>query len=328
MPDTTLPRIAAGARFVPFHQVGGRAHVVVDGPASPGSVLGLSHWPDGGVPDHLAADTSAEIVVRYLAADPAGPEVALLTNNHYDEDGLLAAWLALERPGDAEQAAAVAAAEAGDFRTWTDPRAAWAALTMMAAAERPTTPFPDVLRALSTATAHDPAGDITIALLPHVGSMLMEPERYRRLWETAWDAVERDIELIESGAATIDEVAGADLAVIRAPRRLHPLAVMPRVGAMRVLSATAGGRHVLEHRYETWVRYVSRPLPPRRDLAAILPALQAMEPAPVRWRFEGVRAPQGRLFPADANGAPAASGIPAERLVDLLRGPAPDPEAG
>lgn len=317
--DTNLPTVAPDAMFVPFHLVRGRPHVVVDGPYGVGTVLGLSHWPDGHTPAGLAADTSAGIAARYLDAQPTGAQVDIVTNNHFDEDGLLAAYLLLQRPraGDLRQRA-IAAAEAGDFQTWTDPAAVQCAVALMAMAERPTTPFPDVVRALNRAGSQDPAGAITIALLPRVASLLDEPDRYRRLWEPTWGRVLDDMALLDSGVATIEEVADSDLAIVRSPRRLSRFALHPRLTAMRVLIETPNGQLSLEHRYETWVRYVSRPLPPRIDLTPMLPRLARIETRPGRWRFDGIAHPQARLVFCDAAGAPTPSGLSAEQLADAI----------
>lgn len=317
-----LPRLADAARFVPYHEVRRRPHIVVDGPFGEGAVLGLSHWPDGHVPDDLAADTSAEIVAHYLDAAPDGPAIGIVTNNHFDEDGLLAAWLLLERvpPGELRDSA-IDAAAAGDFHVWRDPDAARAALTLMAMAERTTTPFPDVLRALNRAGGHDPAGAITLALLPHVGDVLADPGRYRRLWESEWAAVERDIERIESGRATLTEIPGEDLAVVTSDAPLHRLAVHPRLDAMRVVHVAGDGHMWLEHRYETWVRYVSRPLPPRIDLTPVAERLSARDGGPGTWRFEGVAHPVARLVCVDGSGAHVPSSLTAEQLVaEILQG--------
>src|SRR4249919_3875053 len=92
---TIVPRLAAGAEFVPWEAVGDTPNIVVDGPHRAGTVLGLSHWPDGNTPPRLAADTSTEIAGRYVDLRAGGDEVAVVTNNHFDEDGLLAAWVVL-----------------------------------------------------------------------------------------------------------------------------------------------------------------------------------------------------------------------------------------
>jgi len=316
----SLPRVAADARFVPHDEAAGAPHVVVDGAPLEGTELGLSHWPGSGTPDALAADTSAAIVDRYLRAGAAGPELAIATNNHFDEDGLFGLWLLLERPpeSDPRRALALAAAEAGDFGTWRDPWAARSALAAMAMAERATTPFPAVLRALAPNATRDPSGAIYGALLPHVGRLLADPARYRRLWAPAWERVEGDRALLEAGIATVEEVPDADLAVVRAPRTLDPLAVHPLTQRMRVLTETPDGTLVLQHRYETWVVYVSRPLAPRIDLAPLLPRLQQAERRPGVWRAEDMGTILPRLYLAGADARPAPSSLGAARLVDEL----------
>ncbi len=315
----TLPRVADGAAFVPADDLGGAPHVVVDGARLPGTVLSLSHWPDAGTPAALAADTSALIVDRYLRAGAAGPAVAAVTNNHYDEDGLFGIWMLLERPAVTapERGLAIAAAEAGDFGTWTDPWAARAAIAAMAMAERATTPFPEVGRALAGAGGRDPAGALYLAILPRVGGLLADPERYRFLWEPEWARVEADAALIDAGEAAVED-RGADLAIVRAPRPLHDMAVHPRTERMRVLTALPDGTLVVRHRYETWVEYASRPLAPRVDLAPLVPRLQEIERQPGTWRFDGVEPIRPRLYLADARGRPLPSSLGAERLADLL----------
>src|SRR6185437_12400659 len=117
------------------------------------------------------------------------------------------------------------------------------------------TPFPAVLRALAPEATRDPAGPIYEALLPRVGRLLADPERYGRLWGPGWSRVEADVALLDAGEATIEEVPGADLAIVRAPRALAGMAVHPHTARTRTLMALPDGTLVLEHRYETWVDY-------------------------------------------------------------------------
>ena len=322
MDPARLPRVAGAAVFVPAERVTGNPHVVVDGAPLPGTVLSLSHWPRSGTPAGLAADTSALIVDRYLRAGAGGPEVRAITNNHYDEDGLLGIWMLMAQPaeGSPERALAIAAAEAGDFGTWTDPWAARVAIACMAMAERSTTPFPEVGRALARAGGRDPAGELYVAILPRTGGLLADPERYRFLWSPEWARVEADVALIESGDAVIEDHPGADVAVVRTPRPLHDMAVHPRTPRTRILTATPDGTLVLRHRYETWVVYVSRPLAPRVDLAPLLPRLQALERNPGAWRFDGVEPIRPRLYLGDARGRPVPSSLEPERLTAELAG--------
>lgn len=320
LPDASLhATLADDARFVPWDTAVREPHIVVDGPATASTALGLSHWRDGQTPTDLAADTSTEIVVRYLDSAAGGQPVSSVTNNHYDEDGVLAAFLLLERVTDpALRARAVAAAHAGDFHTWSEPRDAWCAIALMAMAERATTPFPEVLRALNMRAGSDPSGAITAAIIPRVRGLLDDPERYRRMWAPRWRTVEADLDLLATGAASITTVSGSNLAVVRSPHRLDALAVCPQTAAMRILHATDDGLISVEHRYETWVRFVSRTLPSRVDLAPLLAHLDRRTSAPGRWRFEGTSAPVARLTFADGAGTPIPSGLSADAVVEAL----------
>ena len=313
----SLPRVAENAVFVPEEDVRGAPHVVVDGARREGTVLALSHWPASGTPRALRADTSAEIVTRYLDAGADGPEVGTITINHYDEDGLLGIWLLMERPpaGSPERTMAVAAAEAGDFGTWTDPWAARIAIAAMRMAERGTTPFPEVGRALATAGGGDPAGRLYLALLPRTRRLLTDPERFRLLWAPEWERIAADGDALDAGEATLAEDATTDVAVLKTPRTLHPMAVHPRTRCMRILTARPDGTLVLAHRYETWVDYVSRPLAPRVDLTPLAQRLQELERRPGRWLFEGTDAITPRLFVSAGPGGPAPSSIGPERLL-------------
>ena len=317
---SSLPRLAQGAGFVPLEELAGRPHVVVDGVPLPGTVLSLSHRPGGGTPANLSDDTSALIVDRYLRAGAGGEPVAAVTNDHYDEDGLFGIWLLLHAPPEhsPERALAIEASEAGDFKTWRDPWAPRVAIAAMAMAERHLTPFPEVGRILARAGGRDPAGQLYRAILPRAGGLLADPERYRMLWSREWSRVEADIALLDAGEAAVAEEPAADLAVVRAPRPLHPMALYPRTDRTRVLTVTPDGTLVLAHRYETWVEYASRPLPPRVDLAPLAAALQRRETRPGRWVWEGAQAIMPRLYLAAAPGGapgPAPSSIPAEELV-------------
>ena len=77
------------------------ANVVVDGAPNAGTVLIVSHWPGLPTPAGCAADTSAQMVFRYLdrGADLHGG-TDVVTNNHFDQDGLAGAY-ALVCPDDA-----------------------------------------------------------------------------------------------------------------------------------------------------------------------------------------------------------------------------------
>ncbi|HWH14073.1 MAG TPA: DUF6687 family protein, partial [Miltoncostaeaceae bacterium] len=319
-PPAVLPRLADDARWVAHDALGDAAHIVVDG-ASPGRpVLELSHWPGCRTPPGLADVTATGIAERYLRARPAGAPVHAVTNNHYDVDGVIAAWLLLERPaaGTPARTLAPAAAAAGDFATWTDAVALQAALALGALAERGTSPLAAVRDALAPGAARDPTGALHTAVLPRVGRALSDPERFRRLWGPAWEAILADVALVDAGEVRIDEHRALDLAVVRAPRPLRPEAVMPRTGMSRILTRTHVGVTVLLQRYETWVAFSARPLPPRADLAPAVARLQRAETRPGLWHFEGLAQSTPRLLLRGPDGRPGPTALPLEGVLEIV----------
>jgi len=99
--------------------------IIVDGNKC-GLGLQLSHWPGNTTPVEFKADLSLDIVLRLLASPGFPAQLAnfnLVTNDHYDTDGLLAIWTLLNPMKSLEHAPALqAAAEAGDFYEFTSPK--------------------------------------------------------------------------------------------------------------------------------------------------------------------------------------------------------------
>jgi hypothetical protein len=109
---STLHRFAQGAAgFVPYHELGGRPDVVVDGAPTTGTVLCLSHWPGIASPPRFQADLSAQMAFAYLEAYDRHHPATAVSNNHFDQDGLVSIY-ALARP-EAASPVGLAAAGAG-----------------------------------------------------------------------------------------------------------------------------------------------------------------------------------------------------------------------
>src|SRR5262249_35413697 len=79
----------------------------------------FSHWKGNETPESVKADTSTETVLNVVAAPNRAEltrSIELVTNNHFDTDGVLSAWSMLtgERALDVRERL-ISAAEAGDF---------------------------------------------------------------------------------------------------------------------------------------------------------------------------------------------------------------------
>src|SRR5947209_875457 len=99
-----------------------------------GNAVHLSHWQGNETPARLRADTSTEIALNFVAA-PDREEIArgarVVTNNHFDTDGVLSVWAVLTggRALDLRNRL-IAAAEAGDFSEFTGAQAVRASITI------------------------------------------------------------------------------------------------------------------------------------------------------------------------------------------------------
>src|SRR3954467_11194441 len=77
-------------RSLPYQELSPSSpNIIVDGAAGPGTLLTLSHWPKSGTPAALKRDTSAEIAFAYVDAPSLHVPAEIVSNNHFDEDGLI-----------------------------------------------------------------------------------------------------------------------------------------------------------------------------------------------------------------------------------------------
>jgi hypothetical protein len=278
-------------RYVPYDELDGIPNVVVDGARHKDSVLVLSHWPKSGSPPELRDDLSAQIAFRYLDRPDLHVAAEAVSNNHFDQDGLMSVY-ALVDP-DAARARrdrVVDVARMGDFDTYVDRDSARIAWTIAALAADPAT------------------GDPYAELLPRLTELLDHPEGHRDRWREEDAHLARSEAGVASGEITIEEVPDLDLAVVTVPdswspqpahfftpvvaQAVHATAVHNATDRCRVLYLR-GHRYRLQYRYETWVQHTAHP-PGRIDLTALAAELSDLEPGPGIWAFDGV----GTIAPA------------------------------
>src|SRR3954452_7470899 len=111
-----------GMQFVPYEELAGTPNVIVDGSGGADTVLTLSHWPGSRTTESLRADLSAEIVIRYLQQPALHVDVDAVSNNHFDEDGLMGMFALVDRTTAlAQKELLIDVARAGDFG-WSHAR--------------------------------------------------------------------------------------------------------------------------------------------------------------------------------------------------------------
>ncbi|MEE9218925.1 MAG: DUF6687 family protein [Acidobacteriota bacterium] len=288
-------------RFIPYEELGERPNILVDGLPNPHTVLSLSHWPKSGTPAALKADLSAEIVFNYLDQPSSYAAAEAVSNNHFDEDGLIGVYTLLEpeRAG-AQRKLLIDVASAGDFNTCESRQAARIAFVLARFSEAATSPLDRALFALPHAEC---GAALYRELLPRLPDLLARPDQYRKHWEQDEALLERSEAAIRDGRIRIEDNARLDLAVVSLPERAggagmplftenlaavcHPMALYNATRRFRVL-LMQGRTYELGYRYETWVQYVSVRPAPRVDLAPLAEALSGEEQGGARWEFDGV----------------------------------------
>src|SRR5262249_15011767 len=129
-------------RYVAYHRLGDAPNLIVDGAANEHTVLTLSHWPGSRTPAALEDDLSAQIVFHYLDRPDLHVGVEVVSNNHFDEDGLVSVWSVLHpREAQTRRELLLDVAAAGDFGTYSDRRAARVAFVLSAYADPALSPL-------------------------------------------------------------------------------------------------------------------------------------------------------------------------------------------
>ena len=266
-----------GLNFLDYDVSRTVANVVVDGSANEATVFTLSHWPGALAPAGLARDLSAEMAYAYLDTPFDHEPVEVVTNNHFDQDGLVAAH-ALTHPDVAQdhREILIDVAAAGDFATYHDRRAARASMVI----------------------AHwNNIGWSYRQTLPLLVDLAINPEPYHDIWHAEDTQLAASEAALDRGAVRIREIPELDLAIVEIdddePQRsghrfahetfvgIHPMALHNATQRFRLL-VLSSARFQFIDRYETWVQYQSRPTLPRIEMATVATALTQLDS--VEWR--------------------------------------------
>lgn len=299
--------------------------IVVNGPPDPRARLTLSNWPGSTTAAAYAADTGAEIVLRFLGspdAEPALRAVRHASSPRFDGGALLALWALLHPDAALANAARLcAAARAIEFGIGEGIEARAFVCTVNAFANPEESPLGSGIAALPE---EERSVRLFEALLPQVGAMLENIHAFDLLWFGEYSDVLQSEHLLESGAVQIESLPELDLAVLDTPLRLHPLvALSATAGCSRLLTVRSENTYTLAYRYESWVRYQSYRPQPRIELGRLAARLNMFELHDGHWRADPAAAPHAALHLDDGRGGPAPSSIDREtavaEMLDYLR---------
>jgi hypothetical protein len=314
------------------------AKLSVDGTV-PNSVH-FSHWEGNETPRELKADTSTEIALN-LVASPQRSQftrgIELVTNNHFDTDGVLSVWSVLT--GDRAlqfRERLVSTAEAGDFSEITSEDGVRASITIQGLDQAgnesqegsPLGQFLNGGEPVDDAKAYE-------LILPEVENVITKIDAYEHLWRAGWNQVATAIESFEQGTSTAEELADVDTSlVIIAPEVFGPSGFDPKTHGVPVIAISkyargqffliatpyeTGWSYRFDYPYYSWAETVVRPRIERRDLTMLLARLNEIEKNETgRWRPDGSEMTSAIKF-LDGTNTLAASSLRPDEVATAVR---------
>jgi hypothetical protein len=269
----------------------------VDGTVS--NSIHFSHWEGNSTPAEVKADTSTEIALN-LVASPNRNEltrgIELVTNNHFDTDGVLSIWTVIAGPPALELSEKlIPAAEAGDFSEFTNEAAVRASIAIQGS-DQPT-PSEESGSPLACYLAGKNVNDDATAydlVLPEVERILMRTDEYEHLWRGPWERIAKALESFERGASSVQEFIDSDVSLITlAPdvfsskgfdpaRHTAPYTAISRYAKGQLFLITTplndGWAYRIDYPYYSWAETIVRPRIARRDFSDVLVELNRLEP--------------------------------------------------
>jgi len=257
----------------------------------------FSHWKGNKTAPALKADTSTEIALNLVAA-PNRKEltqgIELVTNNHFDTDGVLSVWTVLQgsRALDLRDKL-VAAAVAGDFSEFSSEDGVRASIVIQGA-ESPIDE--DAGSPLAADLAGEVVDDEAIAyelVFRHVERVLTKTGEFEALWRDPWTRIAAALESFSKGSSQVQEDADSKVSIVtlapeifsvsgfKPTRHVAPFtAISHHARGELFLIATPfdrGWAYRIDYPYYSWAETVVRPPIARCDLSAVLPRLNELE---------------------------------------------------
>lgn len=279
-------------QYLAYEQSAQVPNIIVDGAANVGTQLTLSHWPGNETPPELKADLSAEIVFNYLSQPDSAVSCDVVSNNHFDADGLVGLYALLNRDDAfAQKDLLLDIAGVGDFEVYKDRDAARISFVLDAWQNPKDSP----LKASIFTQSYGAVTNILYEeLLPRLKRIIEKINSLEKFWKIQDDLLDDSEEALRKGIYKMSEMPEIDLAIVTMPdsnrppaKAVHRMAIHNLTNCMRILLMQETNFEFY-YRYETWVEYQSFKTAPRIDLQELAESLSKQESMDGRWSFGGI----------------------------------------
>jgi hypothetical protein len=302
------------------------------------NAIHFSHWNGNKTPQSVKADTSTETVLNVVAA-PNRQELTrsidLVTNNHFDTDGILSVWTMLtgERALSL-RSKLISAAEAGDFSELSSVDGVRASIVIQGS-DSPIDKSGSPLAAKIAGTPVLDEAESYVLVLPHVADLISNTGNYEDLWRPQWQRIEIALDSFAKGTSRVEEIDDAKLSVVTlgreafGPSGFDPqqhsapfTAISQNAHGELFLIATpleGGWAYRIDYPYYSWAETVVRPKIARRDLSEVMNQLNELETnSAAKWRLDSSELASAAKF-SDAEGRLAASRLAPDNVADSLK---------
>src|SRR5262245_30078528 len=179
----------------------------------------FSHWEGNRTPPAVKADTSTEIALNLVASPRRAAlteNIELVTNNHFDTDGVLSVWTVLTGERALEyRELLIAAAEAGDFSEYSSVNGIRVSLAIQGTDQAsPNDDSGSPLARLLAGKEVDDDEQAYALVLPQVEQLLKNVNDYEPLWRDGWRRIAEAVESFEQGASNVVEFPESKLSLI------------------------------------------------------------------------------------------------------------------
>jgi len=302
------------------------------------NAIHFSHWNGNQTPESVKADTSTETVLNVVAAPNRNEltrSIDLVTNNHFDTDGVLSVWAMLtgERALDLRDRL-IAAAEAGDFSEFSSVDGVRASIVIQGSDSPIDKSGSPLAQQLAGKTITDEA-QAYVLVLPHIEHVIKHTGQYEPLWREQWKRIETALDSFAKGASRVEEIDDGKLSVVTlAPQIFGPSGFDPSRDAApftaishhargeMFLIATPldkGWAYRIDYPYYSWAETVVRPKIVRRNLSELMTQLNELErSSSARWSVDSSELASAAKFSSD-NEKLAASRLEPDVVASHVR---------
>ena len=303
-----------------------------------GNSIHFSHWQDNETPGEVKADTSTEIALNLVTSpnrERLTQGIELVTNNHFDTDGMLSVWTVMTGERAAKyREVLIAAAEAGDFSEYSTETGIRVSIAIQGSDQA--SPNNDdgspLARRIAGAEVDDDARAYEL-VMPEVERLITNINDYEDLWRDGWESIAKAVESFEAGASKVTELPENQISLITlAPeifsgsgfnptRHAAPYTAISRYarGMLYVIAIPAGGGWVyrIDYPYYSWAETVVRPTVQRRDFTDALRRLNDTERNAGSWQLDNREMTSAVKF-LDETGSLAASSYSPDEIANII----------